>query len=203
MEAGLEFVNLTTSSLNEAVERGFWVNRSLGLILGATLTLDHRNGDLFIAFLALYVNASGRAFWKLVRCLLHFKGSSRAKPDGIYLQRQATLRNSNLALDAVVQFLDIWRVWRKKIRRAYRRTLDAALIALFVALTVIVAGMYEDAVFRGDILTIHQVYSHPAYVEIQTRFSLLATAPLATSNLKEILSSTLMTWLYKNTLPLF
>lgn len=140
MEANFVFSNLTTSSLDTAINKGFWINRYIGSIYGATLTLSHRNGDLLIAILALYVNAGGRAFWKLVRCLLHFTGSSRATPDGIYLQRQATLRNSNLALDAVVQFLDIWRVWRKKIQNSYCRTLDAASIALFVALAVIMAG---------------------------------------------------------------
>ena len=146
MAVDLSFANLTTSSLNDEIDRGFWINRSFNPIHGATLTLSHRNGDLLIAFLALFVNASGRSFWKLVRCFLHFKGSSRASHDALYLQRQATLRNSNLALDAVVQFLDIWRAWRRnKVRKTYRKTLDAASIAFFVASTVIVAGTYDHA----------------------------------------------------------
>lgn len=86
MAAGLDFIELTTGYLDAEIDHGFWINRSLSSIQGATLTLGHRSGDLLIAFLALFVNASGRALWKLIRCLLHFKGSSRANPDGLYLQ---------------------------------------------------------------------------------------------------------------------
>jgi hypothetical protein len=63
MAGGLDFIELTTSYLDAEIDRGFWINRSHNLIEGATLTLDHRSGDLLIAFLALYVNASGRALW--------------------------------------------------------------------------------------------------------------------------------------------
>ncbi|KAF2629798.1 hypothetical protein BU25DRAFT_274356 [Macroventuria anomochaeta] len=85
MEAELNSIRLITSSLDADVYRGFWINRSVGTVEGATSTLGHRSGGLRIAFLALYVNASGRRFWKLIRCLLHFKGSLQASRDGLHL----------------------------------------------------------------------------------------------------------------------
>ena len=116
MEAELDGTKIITSSLGADIYHGFWINRAVSKTERATLTLDHRTGALLIAFVALFVNASGRGLWKLIRCILHFKGSSQARPDGLYLQRQATLRNSNLALDALFAFLDIWRVWRNRRR---------------------------------------------------------------------------------------
>ncbi|KAH6618503.1 hypothetical protein C7974DRAFT_415876 [Boeremia exigua] len=148
--AGLpDNVNIVTSSLDAEIYRGFWMNRSVHFIEGATLTLGHRSGELLIAFLALYVNASGRGLWKLVRCILYFKGSSQASPDGPYLQRQATLRNSNLALDAVVELLDIWRTWRQRVLKSQRKTLDAAFVALLVAVGFILAGIFSSRVSQG------------------------------------------------------
>jgi hypothetical protein len=96
-----------------------------------------------IAFLALYVTASGRSLWKLIRCLLHFTFSSRTPPDGIYLQRQTTLRNTPLALDAALELLEIWRVWRKKAAKTDNRLLVVALIALLSAMGFIAAGTYD------------------------------------------------------------
>ncbi|KAF1925396.1 uncharacterized protein M421DRAFT_94681 [Didymella exigua CBS 183.55] len=145
----LEGVRFVTSSLDADIYLGFWINRSVHWIEGATLTLDHRTGALLIALVALFVNASGRGLWKLTRCVLHFRGSSQARPDALYLQGQATLRNSNLALDAFFAFLDIWRVWRNRIRNGNRRLLGTASIALMVAVAFTLAGIFSSRVFQG------------------------------------------------------
>ncbi|KAJ8112333.1 hypothetical protein OPT61_g5273 [Boeremia exigua] len=146
----LDNVQLITSSLDAEIHCGFWINRSVGFIEGATLTLGHRGGELLIAFLALYVNASGRGLWKLIRCLLFFKRSSQAYPDGLYVQMQAALRNSTLALDAVVVLLDIWRAWRRRIRKVQHKALGTALMALLVAVSFIVAGIFSSRVSQGS-----------------------------------------------------
>lgn len=113
--------DVLNGSLEKDVYIAFWIKRSSGTIRGATLTLDRRTGGLYIAFLALYVTASGRSLWKLIRCLLHFTFSWRTPPDGIYLQGQITLRNTPLAFDAALGLLEIWRVWRKKAAKTDNR----------------------------------------------------------------------------------
>jgi hypothetical protein len=142
------FVNITMEtqalqgSIEDEIYLGFWINRSIGTIKGATLTLDRGSGGVLIAFLALYVSASGRGFWKLLRCFLHFVYSSPSPPDGIYLQRQATLRNTPLALDAALEFLDISWTWRVKTTKFDGRPLVVAVIALVSTIGFLVTGQY-------------------------------------------------------------
>lgn len=139
--ADLHGTQVIASSLDSDIFHGFWINRGVSEIQGAMLTLDHRIGALSIAFVALFVNTSGRSLWKRIRCILHFEGSSRAQPDGLHLQRKATLRNSNLAADAFFAFLEIWRVWRKRIEHGHRKVLGTAFVALAIAVTFTLAGM--------------------------------------------------------------
>jgi len=127
-------------SLDDDILIGFWINRSFSNIRGATLTLDPGRGGLLIAFLALFVGATGRGLWKITRCILHFALSSDASPDGIYLQRQAILRNSRLALDAAVDLTEMSLAWKRRAHAPNRRVLPAALLALLTALAFVAAG---------------------------------------------------------------
>lgn len=120
---------------------GLWINRSFGAVQGATLTLDRRSGGLLIAFFALYIGATGRAFWKLTRFLLHCVFSGDRNPDGIYHQRQAILRNSHLAYDSAIELLGASLSWQKKTNQAYRRTVPAASLAALVGTAFVVAGV--------------------------------------------------------------
>jgi hypothetical protein len=133
-------VQTLKGSLDEDIHLGFWINRSFGTIRGATLTLDRASGGMLIAFLALYVTASGRGLWKLVRCFLHFLYSSPSRRDGIYLQRQATLRNTPLALDAALELLEISKTWRVMTAKFDGRPLVVAVIALVSAIGFLVTG---------------------------------------------------------------
>ena len=125
---------------NDGVYTGVWVNRLHGSVKGATLTLNRQDGAFLIAFLALFVATTGRAMWKLVRCLLHFLLSSNGRFDGVYHQTQAVLRNSYLAHDAAQQFLQIGFVWRNhKDHRRYS-TPGLSLLSISMAVGFIIAG---------------------------------------------------------------
>lgn len=127
-------------SMDDDILVGFWINHSFSNIRGATLTLDPGRGGLLIAFLALFVGATGRGFWKITRCILHFALSSDASPDGIHLQRQAILRNSRLALDAAFDLVETSYAWRRRAHATKRRVLPTALLALSTALAFVAAG---------------------------------------------------------------
>jgi hypothetical protein len=131
---------LSLGSLDDDIFLGFWVNRSFGNIRGATLTLDRGRGGLLIAFLALFVGASGRGLWKITRCVLHFALSSDASSDGLYLQRQAILRNSRLALDAAMDLIQACLVWRRRAKGSNQRVLPVASSAVLIAFAIVVAG---------------------------------------------------------------
>ena len=100
--------------IDKDIHTGIWVNRSLGKFRAATITLDQRMWNFFIAFIALFVGAIAQSFWKLVRFVFHLAYSTPTDEDGVHHQRQAVLRNTSLATDAVVQAIHISHVWRHR-----------------------------------------------------------------------------------------
>lgn len=53
------------STLHYSVHLGTWINWSRGRIMGATLTLDRRGGNLLIAFTAIFVGLVSERFWRI------------------------------------------------------------------------------------------------------------------------------------------
>lgn len=133
---------LPTWSIDEDIYKGFWINRSLGTIRGATLTLDRQSGGLVIAFLALFVGATASSLWKFTRFLVHAIGSTHIKQDGIYHQRQAILRNQTLARDALLDLLRLNHVWRNRAYKVQHRTLPVALAAFVASVASMVSGKF-------------------------------------------------------------
>ena len=131
-----------TISHDDDVYTGIWINRSHSTINGATLTLDRRSGAFLIAFLALFVGAAGRNFWKIVRFILHLSFSAESNLDGLHYQRQAILRNAAIAHDAVVDLLFARFAWRKTGKHVDRRSLPVALLAFCVAASFVVSGKF-------------------------------------------------------------
>jgi hypothetical protein len=74
-------------------------------------------------------------------------------------------------------------VWRKRVLKSHRRTLDAASVAFFIATTFIVAGTHAISLITYKALTIDQVSSRLAYPVGRTRFSLPATPPAVVKKL--------------------
>lgn len=129
------------ASIDDNVYLGVWVNRSYENVLrGATLTLGRGSGALLIAFIALFVSATGKAVWKIARFILHYHLSSNKHLDGVYHQRQAILSNSQTAPDAVSVLFYAALAWRKKARRSLSRLGSVFGLALFIWVGFSVAG---------------------------------------------------------------
>lgn len=141
-------VILPTWSIDEDIYKGFWINNSFGTIRGATLTIDRQAGGLIIAFLALFIAATTRSFWKIVRFLAHTAGSVSSKQNGIYHQKQAILRNQSLARDAVVDLVRLIYVWRDRAIGVKRQM----TLLTFVALAVSIASVASGKIFVGMLL---------------------------------------------------
>jgi hypothetical protein len=145
-------INMTVSeflpAISEDVYVGFWINRSLSAVRGATLTLDRQSGGLLIAFLALFVSTTGRSFWKIVRFILHCYLSSSSRNDGLHHQKQAILRNARLPNDAIVDLSHASMLWRRRTAGAVRRVLPVATIAAFVSLGFVVAGLANHVLLQ-------------------------------------------------------
>lgn len=134
-------MSATVSSDNGSydVYLGFWTNWSSGSVKGATLTTTRDNGGLLIAFIALYVSASGRSFWRLSCFVLHRLFSTHKSMDGLYHQRQVILRNADTAGQAMMTLLYALK-WRKKATRPFRRIIPVMLYAIVIWAAFTISG---------------------------------------------------------------
>ena len=124
------------------IYQGFWINQSPGGLSGATLTLNRQHGGLLIAFLALYVGASGRGLWKIVRFLLHYAFSSALLQDGLYHQRQAVLRNSGVSHETATLLLECAVAWRKNASQVQKRITPVVTIAAIYSMALTAASTF-------------------------------------------------------------
>ncbi|KAF2020285.1 hypothetical protein BU24DRAFT_448587 [Aaosphaeria arxii CBS 175.79] len=130
------------------VHLGFWTNWSQGKINGATLTLGRREGGLLVAFIAIFVGAAGKSFWRLACYLLHRMLSNPTPQDGIYHQTQAILRNCDTAQDAAWGLSQIVWAWRipVRLRRQFLRLVGLIVLAIFVSVSFGVAGVFSSQI---------------------------------------------------------
>lgn len=130
------------------VHLGFWTNWDQGRIEGATITLSRRNGGLLVAFIAIFVGAAGKSFWRLACFLLHRMLSNPEPQDGIYHQLQAILRNSGAAQDAAWSLGQVLWAWRvpARFRKPFPRLIGIILLALFVSVSFGVAGVFSSQI---------------------------------------------------------
>ena len=113
------------------VHTGPWINWSHGLVLGSTITLSERNGELLTAFLALFVTAAGASCWKIMSFALHQFRSPRDPQDGLHHQQQAILRNSESPLGISLELARLVWFWRKHALKSFMRTIPLLALALF------------------------------------------------------------------------
>ncbi|KAH7337348.1 hypothetical protein BKA66DRAFT_544411 [Pyrenochaeta sp. MPI-SDFR-AT-0127] len=135
-----------TTSYEDAIYTGVWINKSFSQIRGATLTLSREHGSLLIAFLALFVATAGSSFWKITRYILHLYFSKEADLDGVYHQRQAILRNDQLASDAAMSLISARFAWRRRAKHLNRKLLFVAALALLISATFMVSGIFSSTV---------------------------------------------------------
>ena len=125
---------------------GIWTNWSKGKILGATLTLDQRDGALLIACLALLVTFMGTRLWRITCYILHYYYSSERGQDALYHQRQVTLRNSETATSAIFSYTRILFTWKRSSSRVFTRIAPLASLALFIVSISALAGILSSRI---------------------------------------------------------
>lgn len=128
------------------IHLGFWTNWSYGRVQGATITLGHQNGNLLIAFLAIFVAATGKSFWRIGCFVIHRLHSSTTPEDGLYHQRQAILRNSSSAEDGAWQLANAVWVWKRNARRPHLRLFPIIAFALLVSGSFGIASIFSSHV---------------------------------------------------------
>ncbi|KAL9065715.1 MAG: hypothetical protein Q9161_008050 [Pseudevernia consocians] len=131
------------------VHTGPWINWSHGLVLGSTITLSERNGELLTAFLAMFVTAAGASCWKIMSFALHQFRSPRDPQDGLHHQQQAILRNSESPLGISLELARLVWFWRKHALKSFMRTIPLLALALFNFVLFGVAGVFSSEVTKA------------------------------------------------------
>ncbi|KAI0148735.1 hypothetical protein GGR57DRAFT_474134 [Xylariaceae sp. FL1272] len=139
----------TVEGIDYPVHSGLWINWSRGAVFGPTLTLAPRDGDLLIAFTALFVALVSNRGWRIVSFALHRYFTTPTPQDAVYHQSQAILRNYDNQT-SIVQLVGL-------IGANYRRNnsdniLKASIILLIATIYITlftVAGGFSSHISTG------------------------------------------------------
>ncbi|KAI9703520.1 MAG: hypothetical protein M1820_005824 [Bogoriella megaspora] len=128
------------------VHLGHWINWSLGSVRGSTVTLTRRDGALLTAFLAMFVTFAGTRIWKIAAFGIYLSLSKKTPQDALFHQRQAILRNTSTADEALWYFLKVVWVWHKSNHLVYRKIGPLTLVSLVASVGFAVAGVFSSQV---------------------------------------------------------
>ncbi|KAF2745591.1 hypothetical protein M011DRAFT_478755 [Sporormia fimetaria CBS 119925] len=147
-----------------AVYTGVWTNWSKGKVLGTTLTVNQRDSNLLVAFLALFASYAGTSFFRISCFALHHFYSSKAPRSVLYHQRQAILRNAYSgasAAAALAQLLWTGRVYSRK-RGLLRQTLPLLVFGVAITVAFFFASLYSSRIseLTGDEVMIVNPTAH-------------------------------------------
>jgi hypothetical protein len=127
---------------------GVWVDWSMGLARGTTITLSSSNGNL-LAFIATFVTVVSVRLWRILCFASHQALATRGSHDGLYYQRQHILRNTTSPMDAAWHFiLQSW-YWRGVADKSAGRAIPWAVCGtLYVALFGVLAIFFFPDIRR-------------------------------------------------------
>ncbi|KAF2832515.1 hypothetical protein CC86DRAFT_280419 [Ophiobolus disseminans] len=131
-----------------SIYEGVWIDRSMGRLRGATITLSSANGALLLAFIATFITLVSIRLWRILSFMIHQTYATHKAHDGLHFQRQHTLRNtSSPAAAAKMFFLQLW-YWRQT-RMVVLRTLPWALFSLAYIGVFAVLAVFSSRVSDG------------------------------------------------------
>jgi hypothetical protein len=131
------------------VYHGPWINWADGLILGATITVSSRNGNLLISFIATFVTIVGAQLWKILSYIFHQIRSSKNPQDGLHYQQQNILRNASSPGSAAWLFMAQNWYWRGKASAVMLRTVPWTLFSFIYLLLFGILATFSSEVSRA------------------------------------------------------
>lgn len=114
--------------------------------MGATLTLERNDGNLLIAFTAVFVGLVTGRVWRIACYIFHWCYSTPKPQDTLHHQRQALLRNSGSAASAVWAFANLTLAWQNIAPRSLLRALPALLTAASCVIGFAVVGGFSSQI---------------------------------------------------------
>ncbi|KAK7999498.1 hypothetical protein PG990_012098 [Apiospora arundinis] len=133
--------------VDSPVYLGLWTNWSRGsAVTGATLTTTRSNGNLLIAFTALFVPFVTSRIWRIFAITFHQYYSNSEAQHTVHQQRQVVLRNSYSPESGLLSFVRLVWAWRRTSRQAWSRLVPLTLFALCFSGVMVVAGGFSSRI---------------------------------------------------------
>lgn len=114
--------------------------------MGATFTTTRKEGNLLIAFTALFIPFVASRFWMITCLALHRHYSTSQGRDAVHHQRQMVLRNSSSPDSGLVSFLMMMWAWRSSSSKPIIRIAPSVLIAVLSISTFTLAGVFSSQI---------------------------------------------------------
>jgi hypothetical protein len=89
------------------VYTGFWTNWSKGKVDGATITVTSHIGAFLLAFIAMFIQVTGRHLWHIVCYLIHHLCATEKDSPPIIRQQQVILRNTSSPIGTAIRLFEL------------------------------------------------------------------------------------------------
>ncbi|KAK2808658.1 hypothetical protein FQN50_004522 [Emmonsiellopsis sp. PD_5] len=138
-----------SSDLSSRIYTGPWINYSHGVILGSTITLSAKTGNLLVSFLGVFITLVGGQLWKILSFLFHQLRASPGPKDGLHHQHQTVFRNASTPGGASWQFFMLSAAWWKHTSHPASRSLPWAILAFSHLILFGIAGVFSSEVTKS------------------------------------------------------
>ncbi|KAI1265475.1 hypothetical protein F5Y18DRAFT_417183 [Xylariaceae sp. FL1019] len=135
------------------VHLGVWTNWSRGPAFGQTMTLKRREGDLLIAFTALFVAWVSTRGWRIISFIFHRLRASHLPQNAAYHQCQAILRNSDTQTSIVLLASLLWTSLRHHSAKLRTKQTILGPLSIFVIAVVYTFAFTVAGGFSSQIST--------------------------------------------------
>ena len=137
-------------SANVSAHIGPWINWTKGPIHGGTVTLPLRDGNILVAFFALFVRLVGSHLWSIFCYLLHQWRSKQGNRDAFHHQHQALIRNSSSVTTTLWLWLKVGWAWRSETFHPMLRSLAFVAMAILHIAAFGIAGLFSSRIVLTD-----------------------------------------------------
>jgi hypothetical protein len=144
------WVNWSKSSLKKKKSSKAKPQQGKGNVLGSTLTMPRSQGNVVIAFLALFVAFSGSHLWQLICFTIHQTLATRRETDGVHQQIQTILPTGLTDMAMLWRFSKVSLAWRGKTKKLWIRMFPLLGVCLLHFGLVTVAGLFASRVTHSN-----------------------------------------------------
>jgi hypothetical protein len=136
------------------VKRGLWTTLDEGSITGKTITADVRAGTIVVALLAVLASMGTAHLWNLVAFAVHQLRADGCPADGLFRQQQVLLRTLPNPGSLLADSTKLWLFWRKRVNRAFLRSLVPLLLGTAFWIGTIAVGVLSSYIVTGNNLQV-------------------------------------------------